>query len=136
MFRFEALRQTGFFDPGFFLYYEEVDLMRRLRAAGWRILYTPDAQVIHAAGSATGQFAGAAARQRDPAYLYRSWTHYFSRAYGRAGALAIALAMWPAALVNILHRRLRGREPTIPQCFFTDHWRYVLRSLLFGVGRR
>jgi GT2 family glycosyltransferase len=136
MFRFEPLRQIGFFDPGFFLYYEEVDLMRRLRAAGWRILYTPEAQVIHAAGSATGQFGNAVARQRDPAYLYRSWTHYFSRAYGRAGALAIALAMWPAGLLNILHRRLRGREPTLPKCFFTDHWRYVLRPLLLGAERR
>jgi N-acetylglucosaminyl-diphospho-decaprenol L-rhamnosyltransferase len=134
MFRFEPLQQAGFFDPGFFLYYEEVDLMRRLRATGWRILYAPQAHVIHEEGAATGQFAGQAGRQRDPAYLYQSWAHYFARAHGRAGALGIALLMWPAALVNIVHRRLRGRAPTLPKSFFADHWRYVIRPLLSGRG--
>ena len=135
MFRFRALQETGFFDPGFFLYYEEVDLMRRLQAVGWRVLYAPQAQVVHEEGAATGQFAGQAGRQRDPAYLYQSWAHYFSRAYGRAGALAIALMMWPAALANLLHRRLRGRPPTLPRHFFADHWRYVIRPLMFGTPR-
>jgi GT2 family glycosyltransferase len=135
MFRFEALRQVGCFDPGFFLYYEEVDLMRRLGAAGWRVRYEPGARVVHEEGAATGQFAGSAGRKRDPAYLYQSWRHYFSRAYGRAGALGMALLIWPAALVNVLHRGLRGRAPTLPKHFFADHWRYVLRPLLFGSAR-
>lgn len=135
MFRFEALLQTGFFDPGFFLYYEEVDLMRRLRARGWRVLHAPEAQVVHEEGSATGVRDRRARRQRDPAYMYQSWTHYFARAYGRAGALTIALSMWGAAGVNVLHRRLRGLEPSLPSHFFADHWRYVLRPLLTGVGR-
>ena len=38
----EALARIGFFDPAFFLYYEEVDLCRRIRAAGYRIHYQPD----------------------------------------------------------------------------------------------
>ena len=135
MFRWEALQQVGFFDPGFFLYYEEVDLMRRLRGAGWRILHVPQARVIHEEGAATGQFAGRVTLQRDPAYLYQSWTRYFSRAYGRAGALAIALVMWPAALLNIIHRGLRGKPPTLPKYFFSDHWRYVIWPLLSGKER-
>lgn len=132
MFRLDALQAAGFFDPGFFLYYEEVDLMRRLRAAGWRILYDPQAHVMHEEGAATGQFAGQAGRQRDPAYLYQSWRHYFTRAYGRTGALAIALLTPPAGGLNILHRGLRGRAPTLPRRFFTDHWHHVVRPLLFG----
>ena len=134
MFRWSALCEVGFFDPGFFLYYEEVDLMRRLQAAGWGVHYAPQARVVHEEGAATGQFGGQTARQRDPAYLYQSWAHYFARAYGRSGALGIALMMWPAAALNVLHRGLRGRAPTLPKGFFTDHWQYVVRPLLTGRG--
>lgn len=136
MFRFAALQQTGFFDPGFFLYYEEVDLMRRLGQAGWRILYVPCARVLHEEGSATGLLERRQGRQRDPAYMYQSWTHYFERSYGRAGALAIALSVWGAASVNVLHRRLRGHEPSLPSHFFADHWHYVLRPLLWRRAAR
>lgn len=132
MFRFQAVTKIDFFDPVFFLYYEEVDLMRRLKAAGWHILYLPQARVVHEEGAATGQFAGSQGRKRDPAYLYDSWRYYFSGAYGRFGALAIALMSWPAAALNVIHRRARGKTPGIPLSYFRDHWQHVLRPLLFG----
>lgn len=132
MFRFEAIAQIGFFDPRYFLYYEEVDLMRRVTERGWHVLYQPLARVVHEEGAATGQYGGASARKSDPSYLYESWAHYFEGAYGRPRATLIALMQWPVAIGNILHRRLRFREPTIPIGFFRDHWRYVLRPLLWN----
>jgi GT2 family glycosyltransferase len=42
------------FDPRLFAWYEDVDLAVRLRAAGWRALLVPAAQVRHA-GSTTGR---------------------------------------------------------------------------------
>ncbi len=132
MFRFDAIRDLGFFDPGFFLYYEEVDLMRRLRDRGWQVLYEPLAQVVHEEGAATGQYGARTARKRDPQYLYDSWTHYFRRANGRFGALMLALFQWPAALLNVIHRRSRGKAPTIPLRFFRDHARFVILPLLRG----
>ncbi len=132
LFRFRALQDVDFFDPGFFLYFEEVDLMRRLKVEGWRVLYEPDACVLHEEGAATGQYVKRAERQRSPAYLYHSWQHYFSRAYGRPGALLIAVMILPAAMLNILHRGLRGQTPTQPLRFIRDHCRYVIRPLLLG----
>lgn len=35
------------FDPRFFLYFEDVDLCLRLRKAGWKIIYHPEAVAIH-----------------------------------------------------------------------------------------
>lgn len=48
LYRREALTQVGFFDPAFFAYLEDADLAWRLRLAGWRSLYVPDALVWHA----------------------------------------------------------------------------------------
>jgi GT2 family glycosyltransferase len=53
--RQEALSQAGFFDPDFFLYSEEVDLCRRIQAAGFKIMYWPDIVVIHIGGESSRQ---------------------------------------------------------------------------------
>lgn len=42
-----AVKAVGGFDPSLFMYYEDTDLSWRLRLAGWRIVYVPDAVVHH-----------------------------------------------------------------------------------------
>jgi GT2 family glycosyltransferase len=49
--RMDALRDVGFFYPKFFLYFEDVDLCRRLRMAGKRVMLQPEAQCKHREGS-------------------------------------------------------------------------------------
>lgn len=39
--------QLGGFDPAFFLYYEDVDLCRRARLAGWRVVHDPSLSITH-----------------------------------------------------------------------------------------
>jgi len=51
-YRRDALEAVGGFDEDFFCYLEDVDLGFRLRLAGYRCLYVPDAMVLHV-GSAT-----------------------------------------------------------------------------------
>jgi hypothetical protein len=53
LFRSGAFRDVGGFDERYFLYYEDVDLCRRLHAAGARVLYEPGAEVIHDARRAS-----------------------------------------------------------------------------------
>ena len=40
-------QQLGGLDPDYFLYYEDVDLCRRARAAGWAVAYEPTPSAIH-----------------------------------------------------------------------------------------
>lgn len=58
LFRRGALREVApggeIFDSRLFLYYEDVDLAGRLRAAGWRALLAPAARAAHA-GSVSGR---------------------------------------------------------------------------------
>ena len=45
--RREAASAVGGFDEDYFFYGEDMDLCRRLRTAGWRVLVAPDAVVRH-----------------------------------------------------------------------------------------
>lgn len=129
--RWQALEETGFFDPAFFLYYEEVDLMRRMQAAGWQVLYVPRATVIHDVGAATA-LGRDGERRRRADYLYQSWRHYFTQSHGRAGALAIALAVTAAAGVERVVSAIVRRRPATPPHFFADQWRLVMKPLVTG----
>jgi N-acetylglucosaminyl-diphospho-decaprenol L-rhamnosyltransferase len=54
MVRRDAFRGVGGFDPSIFLYMEDVDLCRRLRATGWTIRYEPSVIVEHDLGGSQG----------------------------------------------------------------------------------
>jgi N-acetylglucosaminyl-diphospho-decaprenol L-rhamnosyltransferase len=45
--RREAAEQVGWLDGDFFVYSDETDFCKRLRDAGWRILFVPDARAVH-----------------------------------------------------------------------------------------
>jgi N-acetylglucosaminyl-diphospho-decaprenol L-rhamnosyltransferase len=49
-FRRDALDAIGGWDERFFMFMEDVDVCRRLRAAGWRVEYDPAAVVTHVEG--------------------------------------------------------------------------------------
>ena len=53
--RAEVLNSVGSFDPRFFLYYEEVDLCKRIKNAGYSIWYWPDIVVTHIGGESSRQ---------------------------------------------------------------------------------
>jgi GT2 family glycosyltransferase len=53
--RAEALAAAGHFDPRFFLYYEEVDLCKRIKQEGYSIWYWPDISVVHIGGESSRQ---------------------------------------------------------------------------------
>jgi N-acetylglucosaminyl-diphospho-decaprenol L-rhamnosyltransferase len=59
----QAWRDVGGFDPGYFLYNEDVDLCLRLRRRGYRLLFTPRMAAVHRLGAVTGSGG------RSPLYL-------------------------------------------------------------------
>ncbi|MGV8988675.1 MAG: glycosyltransferase family 2 protein [Cypionkella sp.] len=130
MLRMDALREAGLFDRQYFLYYEEVDLMRQLAAKGWQTWYVAEALVIHAEGAATGVKSGRAERRRLPAYWYQSWRYYMRKNHGWAIALLACLAWGLGAALNHALSWLRGKEPAAPLHFFPDLWAHALRPLL------
>lgn len=66
-----AWDEVGGFDPGYFMYFEDVDLGDRLQRAGWRNMYVPSAVVTHLGGHAARQAPAAmAAAHHASAYRY------------------------------------------------------------------
>jgi GT2 family glycosyltransferase len=53
LFRADAYRLLGGFDEAYFLYYEDVDLCRRLAQKGLKVLYDPTIEVTHDARRAS-----------------------------------------------------------------------------------
>ncbi|MCA9711214.1 MAG: glycosyltransferase, partial [Myxococcales bacterium] len=92
-FRREVFEGVGLFDENFFLYFEEVDLCRRAREAGWSVWYVHEAIVDHEEGAATGIKS---TRKRVPQFWLDSRRYYFLKAKGRSGLL-LANAGWVAS---------------------------------------
>jgi GT2 family glycosyltransferase len=112
LFRSEALRETGLFDDGFFLYFDEVELLHRMRRRGWLVRHVPDSLVTHIEGASTG--IGSASDPRPwPEYWYRSRRRYFGLTGGRKGLIAANLAWAVGRLasvpVTLIRRKRKGR---------------------------
>lgn len=108
-----VLDEVGLFDEELWLFYNDVDLAKRIRAAGWKTHYLAEARVLHHVGGSTRKFADFVATwQRDRLRYYR-------KHHGRLGAwwlkacVTFTLADWVATQ---LWRRLRGRasDPIAP----------------------
>lgn len=56
--RGEVIRAVGGFDEEFFMYGEEMDWCRRIRDAGWAIVFLPEPSVVHFGGVSSGPIAG------------------------------------------------------------------------------
>ena len=48
-----AFKEVGGFDPGYYMYFEDADICRRLKYRGWRSLLEPSTSVIHDAQRAS-----------------------------------------------------------------------------------
>jgi N-acetylglucosaminyl-diphospho-decaprenol L-rhamnosyltransferase len=86
--RRDVLDKVGGFDEDYFMYYEEVDLCRRVTDAGFEVHHTPHAQVMHVGGASTSQV-----RTMMMIRHFESTMRYYNRHYSGA-----RLAFWVAAL--------------------------------------
>lgn len=99
---FEAL---GGFDERFFVYYEEVDLARRARQAGWSSLYLAEAQAFHRGGGTSGQALG-----RRLFYVLRSRLAYFAKHGSWLDRTVVGLTTWLVEPITRLALLLLGRR--------------------------
>lgn len=112
MARKQALTDAGLLDGYFFMYFEDIDLCRRIKDAGWKIHYNSDITIVH--------YGGVSAKRNLLRVLveYRRSQIYFTRKYyGFQGVLVLKVLLfvkYGAYLLNAgfayLSGRLLGRE--------------------------
>jgi GT2 family glycosyltransferase len=131
MTRREVLDQVGAFDEGYFMYSEELDWQRRVRQAGWHVVYLPQAVITHYEGSSSGQ-AVAARHLR----FNLSKVRYFRKHHGarHAGFLRLALlVMFAVEWIVEAVKFVLGSQRPLRRSRLRAYWS-VLRSGLRGTA--
>lgn len=89
--RRSAFDEAGGFDARYFMYWEDADLCRRLRARGYEIRYVPAAAAVHQVGHSSRSAQAASIRAfHESAYLYYA-THVAPGAWNPKRAIARVL---------------------------------------------
>ena len=73
MIRRKVIEQIGFLDENFWSWFEEVDYCKQAKKAGWKIYYTPEAEIIHHKGQSFSQLLN---RQKQ---FNKSLLYYFKK---------------------------------------------------------
>jgi N-acetylglucosaminyl-diphospho-decaprenol L-rhamnosyltransferase len=117
--RRRAAEEVDYLDGDFFVYSDEVDFARRLRDAGWRSLYVPDAVAIHHEQLSTG-----ASAERRIVELGRNRDLYMRKHHSPAAARAVRwLTAWTYALRAAAALVLPGRSAR-------RYWRHATAALM------
>ncbi|HLK58196.1 MAG TPA: glycosyltransferase family 2 protein, partial [Chthonomonadaceae bacterium] len=88
MLKHAVMDQVGMLDEDFFMFYEEIEWCWRIRKAGWKVVYVPQARVVH--------HWMASVRQQNwamTARLFKSALIYYKKTAGLPAQLAIRLVM-------------------------------------------
>lgn len=95
--RREVFTRVGGFDEGYFMYYEDVDLSKKLQQHGYETFYVPQANVYHAGGQSGGQAA-----IKNFVEEHRSMYRYFCKHHSRNAARVAKVVVTCGLLIKIL----------------------------------
>ena len=108
--RREVIDKVGLFDPRYFLYYEEVDHCRRVKQAGWKVVYYPHTTVVHIGGESAKSVdkLNMDGRQLQTLQI-ESELLYFRKHHGLSGLAFHMLLVCLCDLILGLKALLKGR---------------------------
>ena len=115
----------GGFDEGYFMYSEEVDWCRRMKAAGWQVVYFPAARIIHHEGRSSEQVPAATHIRFNT-----SKVRYFRKYHGALAGEALRLFLLGNFLFQLgleAAKWLAGSRRPLRAARVAAYWQ-VLRS--------
>ena len=122
--RRDAAREVGWFDPAFFVYSDETDFCKRLRDAGWEVLFVPSARAVHHDQMAQD----AAGAERRIVEYHRGRDRYLRKHLGPIRAFLLRpLLAWPYLLRAAAALVLPGHSPR-------RYWLHARQALMPGRG--
>jgi N-acetylglucosaminyl-diphospho-decaprenol L-rhamnosyltransferase len=127
----QAWDELNGFDEGFFpVWFEDVDFCRRLRSAGWKAVYCPDAIFSHAGGHSVSKLAF---RERQ-SYWYKNLIRYFAKHYSRVQVSAlragITAGLLLRALLSLVGFKARGTSAAeAAGAYWHSAWQYAVKGV-------
>jgi GT2 family glycosyltransferase/thioesterase domain-containing protein len=119
MVRRRVIDHVGGMDERYFLYYEETDFCRKVKAAGYSVWYVPQSRVMHIAGQSTGVTVQRETARRLPDYWFESRRRYFAKHHGVGYAMATdALTLIASALGRVKLALQRRSARAVPRYLF------------------
>jgi GT2 family glycosyltransferase len=109
-----VIDEVGLFDPRYFLYSEEVDFCRTVKAAGWEVHYCSDAIVVHVGGESAksdGKLSGSGGKQLSVLQT-ESELLYYRKHHGLAGFAAALLLGITADTIIVIKKQLGRADAT------------------------
>ena len=121
--RSEVIRDIGLLDDAFFMYFEDVEFSYRAKKAGWKVIYQPNAHVVHLRGGSSPLKSQAKLRKKLPRYFYESRTRYFYLLYGYWG-LTFANIAWSfgAAISGLREKLFKHYQSNTAEGQWRDTW--------------
>jgi GT2 family glycosyltransferase len=104
MLKRETLNQVGSFDENFPMFFNDVDLCYRIKAAGWKIFFYSDAQVTHYRGASTSK-----AKRRMIWLSHLAFYRFFKKHKTGAGNRLLLLVLWIPLVLTALLRMIVKR---------------------------
>lgn len=126
MVRRDVLDDIGLMDDGYFLYFEETDLMTRARAAGYDVWHVSESRVVHLAGQSTGVRTGDSKLGLKPLspHWLASRRRYMRKHFGPLGPHFANAFFLLGDVIYRLHRLLRAQPIENPP----NLWRSYLEA--------
>ncbi len=124
MVRRRVLDDVGLMDDGYFLYFEETDLMTRARKAGHEVWHVAQSRVVHLAGQSTGVRTGSQDDQppaRPSPFWLRSRSRYLRKHHGPLARMRANILFLTGDLLYRTHRILTGRPVRNPPHLWRDY---------------
>lgn len=97
------LRQVGFFNEKYHLWFEDVELCYRLRKQGYQLMYVPESEIIHVGG---GAFDNWQDRESKEFRFFHSLFLFFDQNYSLLSQLLIRLIISASLLFMVVSRLL------------------------------
>ncbi|MDD5020562.1 MAG: glycosyltransferase family 2 protein [Endomicrobiaceae bacterium] len=77
----EVLKKIGYFDERFFMYSEDMDLCRRFREKGYKIIFYPEIEIIHHKYKSGLSSADKNTKKNISNHFYNSFILYYDKHY-------------------------------------------------------
>ncbi|WP_092348317.1 MULTISPECIES: glycosyltransferase family 2 protein [unclassified Pseudomonas] len=106
----EAIESVGLWDEDYFLHCEDLDWCMRFHHAGWRVLFVPDARVMHVSGGCSRHRPYFVEWHKHLGFL-RFYRKFFRRKYPTVLWISVVIGVWfRFGLVVLRHATTRFRN--------------------------